>query len=64
MSEKGNKFSPFTVPQQEYMAVRDDTRRRYALFHTSTEGEITVEVYSVVGDGSPKELLDRLSLRL
>jgi acid phosphatase type 7 len=62
MSEIGHKFSTFTVPQQDFMAVRDDTAHHYALVHVRAAGEIIVEVFSVIGDGSPKRLLDRFRL--
>jgi len=58
MSEIGNKFSTFTEPQQPFMAVRDDTAHHYAMVDVSASGELAVTVYSVVGDGSPKVLLD------
>ncbi len=59
MSEIGNKFSTFTEPQQPFMAVRDDTAHHYAMVDVTASGELAVTVYSVVGDGSPKTLLDR-----
>ena len=62
MSEIGNKFSTFTVPQQDFMAVRDDTAHHYAMIRVRAVGELGVEVYSVIGDGSPKTLLDRFAI--
>ncbi|MEE9139284.1 MAG: metallophosphoesterase family protein [Alphaproteobacteria bacterium] len=59
MSEKRNDFSRFTTEQQPFMAFRDDTAHHYALITARAAGELVVEVYSVVGDDTPKALIDR-----
>ena len=59
MSEIGDQFSQLPEEQQAFMAVRDCAVHHYALVHVKAKGEIEVEVFSVVGDGTPKSLLDR-----
>ena len=61
-SEIGHQFSQFTTEQQDFMAVRDCTAHHYALVHVKTAGDIAVEVFSVVGDGSAKTLLDTFTI--
>lgn len=58
MSEIRNDFSRFTTEQQPFIAIRDDTAHHYALVKVCATGEIKVNVYSVVGNGAPKLLLD------
>lgn len=58
LSEKGNSFSRFTSQQQPVIARRDDTAHHYALVSIQASGELAVKAYRVVGDGSPKSLLD------
>lgn len=61
-SEIGHQFSQFTTEQQDFIAVRDCTAHHYALVHVKTAGDIVVEVFSVVGDGSTKTLLDTFTI--
>ncbi len=42
MSEKGNCFSKFTVPQQEFIAVRDDTAHHYAEVSVTEDSAVAV----------------------
>ena len=58
MSELGNDFSRFRSPQPDFVAVRDDTRHHYALVSVRATGELQVDVFGVVGDGSPTILID------
>jgi hypothetical protein len=58
MSEFRNDFSRFTTKQQPFIAKRDDTAHHYALVTIRATAELTVNVYSLVGDGSPKTLID------
>lgn len=51
-------FSRFTVEQQDFMAVRDDTAHHYTLVTVTATGELQVRVYSIAGDDTPKKLLD------
>jgi acid phosphatase type 7 len=62
MSEKRNDFSRFTTAQQPYIAKRDDTAHHYALITVRATGALRVDVYSVIGDGTPKSLLDSFQI--
>lgn len=57
-SEIGDNFSKFTVPQQPFMAVREDTAHHYALVHVRGNQALELECFSLAGDGSPKRLLE------
>ena len=62
MSEIGNQFSQFTTEQQPFMAVRDCTAHHYALVHVRRQGKVQMDVFSVVGDGTPRTLLDTFTI--
>jgi acid phosphatase type 7 len=46
MSEIGNDFSRFTVPQGEHIAVRDDTAHHFAEVHVTPDSALVVTVLS------------------
>lgn len=58
MSEIGNCFSQFTVPKQDFMVIRDDTAHHYGVVEVDAQARISVKVYALKGDGSPRTLLD------
>ncbi|MDP8927083.1 MAG: fibronectin type III domain-containing protein [Actinomycetota bacterium] len=62
MSEIRDDFSRFTTEQQPFIAMRDDTAHHYALITVGAAGELKVDVYSIVGDGRPRVLLDSFRL--
>jgi predicted SAM-dependent methyltransferase len=57
-SDSGNDFSRFTVPQQPFVACRDDSAHHYALVTVRACGELVMEVFGLAGDGSPRFLVD------
>ncbi len=62
-SEKKNDFSRFIIKQQSFMAKRDDTAHHYALVKVQAIGKLKINVYSVIGDSTPKQLIDSFELR-
>ena len=62
MSDIRNDFSRFTKEQQPFIAVRDDTRHHYAIVSVKATGALVVDVYGLVGDGTPKTLVDSFSI--
>ena len=58
MSEVRNDFSRFIAEQHPLIALRDDTAHHYALVTVRGSRELAVNIYSVLGDGMPKRLLD------
>jgi len=51
-------YSNFTVDQQDFMAVRNNTCNHYALVQVSAAGRLQVTVYGLKGEGSPKITVD------
>jgi 3',5'-cyclic AMP phosphodiesterase CpdA len=58
MSDVRNDFSRFSEQKPPFIAARDDTSHHYALVNVQAAGEVAVEIYGVVGDGTPKSLVD------
>lgn len=61
-SEIGNRFSPFMVQQQPFMAVRDDTAHHYALIEIGPADDLICTAYSIPEDDGEKTILDRFTI--
>lgn len=61
-SEIGNRFSRFTVPQQPFMAVRDDEAHHFAIVRVRMKGELEATVYRLADGASEVTVLDRFVL--
>ena len=61
-SDIGGDFSRFTVDQQDYMAVRDDTAHHYAQIDIKRTGRLEFRAYAVSAGQAPKTLLDRFEI--
>lgn len=61
-SEISRDFSKFTIDQQPFMAVRDDTAHHYAYVDVDASGKLEYVAFSVRGDGSPKTMLDHFTI--
>jgi acid phosphatase type 7 len=64
LSEIRNAFSRFTTAQQPFVAVRDDTAHHYAVVSVRRDGELEVTTYSLVGDMTPKTVVDSFRIVL
>ncbi len=61
-SETGNQFSRFVVPQQEFIALRNDEDHHYGYFEVKPD-ELKVTIYAVGdGDGKPGRILETFSI--
>ncbi|MEM9585822.1 MAG: fibronectin type III domain-containing protein, partial [Planctomycetota bacterium] len=61
-SEIGNTFSKFKVPQQDFMAVRDDTQHHYALIDFYESGQMVVTAYGIAPESQQEVIVDRFSV--
>jgi acid phosphatase type 7 len=61
-SEISKDFSKFQQPQQEFMAVRDDTAHHYAVINVKAAGELEVATYSIAPHGTESKLFDRFTI--
>ncbi|HEX9659505.1 MAG TPA: metallophosphoesterase family protein [Rhodothermales bacterium] len=55
-------YSNFTVEQQDFMAVRDNTCNHYAYITVRAAGRIHVTVYGLKGEGTPKTRVDSFEI--
>ena len=62
MSEIGNQFSQLPEDHYPFMAVRNHDAHHYCLVHVRGCGEIALEAFNVVGDGTPKKRLERFAI--
>ena len=62
LSDRGKNFSRFGKEPPSHVAVRDDSAHHYALIDVKQTGELSVSVYKVAGDGTPKTLADQFSI--
>jgi SAM-dependent methyltransferase len=58
MSDIRGDFSRFTAGPPAFVAARDDTMHHFALVSVIADLELVVDVYGVIGDGSPRRLID------
>ncbi len=57
MSERAYDFSRFTTPQQDFMAVRNDTAHHYALITRESSGDLRYKAFRLdPAGGGPSEL--------
>jgi len=61
MSEQGYDFSKFTVEKPDFVAAWSDDAHHYALV-TVSEDRLQVQIYTLVGDGTPKRIRDEFSI--
>lgn len=62
-SEIGNSFSLFTVPQQDYIAVRESGYHHYGLIHIRASGELELVVYRIDDEGKNRTVADQFVIR-
>ena len=58
MSDIRRDFSRFTAGPPAFIAARDDTMHHFAVVSVISDVELVVDVYGVIGDGSPRRLID------
>ncbi|NKB72011.1 MAG: DUF5060 domain-containing protein [Candidatus Latescibacteria bacterium] len=63
MSEVGDQFSRLPAEAPPFIAVRHDRAHHYALLQVGVDGTLSLDVFNVVGDGTPKTLLDTFTLQ-
>ncbi len=61
-SDIGGDFSRFVGPQQDFIAVRDDSAHHYALV-TVAPNALDVAVHALPNDGEASQVIDRFSIR-
>ena len=57
-------FSEFTVPQQDFMAIRDSSSHHYAIVTITSAGELNTKVYQVFGPTGERKLFDEFTIAL
>jgi acid phosphatase type 7 len=63
MSDMRSDFSRFTAGPPAFIAGRDDTMHHFALVSVISDLELVVDVYGVIGDGSPRRLIDTFRIK-
>ncbi|MCG8527885.1 MAG: fibronectin type III domain-containing protein [Opitutales bacterium] len=61
-SETGNRFSEFTVPQQDFIAYRNTGSHHYAMIEIDPKQGVTVTTYSVPEDTLEGEIIDEFTI--